>query len=151
MFANAASILALTAVIIAAPVKRACNALPFDMVSVGGSYETVYGEVTLPKVPEGTTITATVVNLATCEPYNSLPAVTELWGNVIDLDGIYGDHASDSVADVKVEDTNTVSFVSSVPSGSTSLTNWVQAYFKPYNDANAAYVKANVGVLVSAT
>ncbi|KAH7099201.1 hypothetical protein BKA62DRAFT_710765 [Auriculariales sp. MPI-PUGE-AT-0066] len=134
MFFAVVSAFTLAAVALAAPTERACSAIPFTGHYNAGLDPKIVVNLALSSISEGTTVTVTVVDLATCAPYTGSPALTELSGWVLDVKALYG-----------VKNSNTVTFVSSVPSGAKELFNTISATLSPYSDANAAYVKSNVG------
>ncbi|KAH7090050.1 hypothetical protein BKA62DRAFT_761659 [Auriculariales sp. MPI-PUGE-AT-0066] len=150
MFFAVVSAFTLAAVALGAPTERACSAIPFTGHYNAGLDPKIVVNLALSSISEGTTVTVTVVDLATCTPYTGSPALTELSGWVLDVKALYGGvDPSTASSVVEVKNSNTVTFVSSVPSGAKELFNTISATLSPYSDANAAYVKSNVGVLIS--
>ncbi|KAH7101576.1 hypothetical protein BKA62DRAFT_703384 [Auriculariales sp. MPI-PUGE-AT-0066] len=132
----------------ARPVERACDAVAFD----GGIYLTRYFDASTSniKASPGQTITATVVDLATCTPYDTGDQEITLMSVSASVVDALGTYEPGTIASVQVNGTNTVSFVAAVPNGSQDLQLSVSARFTPGSWPNLQYAWASLGVVYTA-
>ncbi|KAH7102386.1 hypothetical protein BKA62DRAFT_113144 [Auriculariales sp. MPI-PUGE-AT-0066] len=129
-------------------VQRACNAARFN----SGVYYSFYAEGSASlKATVGQTITATIVDLATCTPYTDTSIFLDtVIGSAFDLDFTYDPAQGIPASSVQANNgTNTVSFAAAVPNGSQHLSLTVTGRFTPGNLANFQFVFNKLGVVYS--
>ncbi|KAH7096733.1 hypothetical protein BKA62DRAFT_760421 [Auriculariales sp. MPI-PUGE-AT-0066] len=130
----------------ALPPKRDCTV--YEFWDTGFLSGWVYATAHRPHTGTGQVITATVVNAATCLPYTGAsPSLVSLTGTTYDS-GYNGDPSQGSPStSVIVHGTNTVTFVATVPDGSTNLDLQVSGNFTPGGLDNYGFVVNQLGVV----